>query len=218
MIETPRRRPVAFLVPLLIAINIGVFFLWSTGGMARADFMQQNFLISWEALQEGRWWTLLTAVFSHSLFLHLLFNMMVLWSFGQILEEILGPKKFIVFYLISGIISSLSHAAVSTLILGHPNMAALGASGAVAGVLLLFCLLFPRQKILLFGLIPLPAMVGAIAFIGLDVWGVVAQAQGGGLPIGHGAHLGGAFCGLVYYFTALKRKTPSRFQNHEGVL
>ena len=46
----------------------------------------------------------------------------------------------------------------------------------------------------------MPAMVGAVLFVGLDIWGVVAQAEGGGLPIGHGAHLGGAIAGLIYFF------------------
>jgi membrane associated rhomboid family serine protease len=68
----------------------------------------------------------------------------------------------------------------------------------------LFALLYPREKLLLFGIIPLPAMFGALAFVGLDVWGVVAQAQGGGLPIGHGAHLGGALTGLLYYLFVLR--------------
>jgi membrane associated rhomboid family serine protease len=51
-------------------------------------------------------------------------------------------------------------------------------------------------------------MVGALAFIGLDVWGLIAQAEGGGLPIGHGAHLGGAFTGILYYFLFLRGRIP----------
>jgi hypothetical protein len=61
---------------------------------------------------------------------------------------------------------------------------------------------------LLFFVVPLPAIVGALAFIGLDVWGLIAQAEGGGLPIGHGAHLGGAFAGILYYVLFLRRRIP----------
>jgi rhomboid-like protein len=213
---SPRNRSI--LVPLFLALNILVFVLWSTGGPAREAFMERNFLVSWDSLAEGRWWTLLTAVFSHSLFLHLLFNMLVLKSFGQVLEEILGSRFFLIFYLIAGVVSSFSHAVVSNFIVGHPDLGALGASGALAGVLLLFCLMFPHQKILLFALIPLPAIWGAIAFIGIDIWGVVAQAQGGGFPIGHGAHLGGSLCGLLCYFFYIRRRMPPRPLNRGGLL
>ncbi len=112
--------------------------------------------------------------------------------------------RFLVFYLMAGVVSSLSHCLVSAFLVDKPDMLAVGASGSISGLVLLFSLLYPREKILLFGLIPLPAFFGALAFIGLDVWGVFAQAQGGGLPIGHGAHLGGAFTGIIYYLLVLR--------------
>lgn len=214
----PYVRHRSIFVPLLIVLNIAVFLVWTTTNGQRIEFMERNFVVSWESLAEGRWWTALSAVFSHYMFLHLLFNMLVLKSFGQIMEELLGSKFFIVFYLIAGVVSSLVHAAVSYAILGHPNMGALGASGAIAGVLLLFCLMFPRQKILLFAIIPIPALWGAIAFIGIDLWGVFAQSQGGGFPIGHGAHLGGSLCGLLCYFFYIRKKKPSRLEGSEGFL
>jgi membrane associated rhomboid family serine protease len=70
---------------------------------------------------------------------------------------------------------------------------------------MLFALMFPRQIILLFYIIPLPAIFGALGFVALDLWGLSAQAHGGGLPIGHGAHLGGALTGAVFYFLFLRR-------------
>jgi membrane associated rhomboid family serine protease len=184
---------------LIILLNVVVFLLWQTGGEPRMVFMEDNFAVSWDALMAGHWWTLLTAVFSHYLFLHILLNMLVLNSFGPIVVQLLGTRFFVIFYLIAGVVSSLSHAMVSNFILHTPDLPAVGASGSIAGVLLLFCLLFPKEKILLLGIIPLPAIWGALAFVALDLWGLVAQAEGGGLPIGHGAHLGGAFCGLIAY-------------------
>ncbi|MBC7370247.1 MAG: rhomboid family intramembrane serine protease [Bdellovibrionaceae bacterium] len=195
----------SILVILLIAINILVYFLWASKDPFRMAYMQENFAVSWEGLMAGRYWTLLTSVFSHYMFIHLLFNMLVLNSFGPIVIEVVGSKFFIIFYLVAGIFSSLCHAVVTAFFLHQPNLPAVGASGAIAGVLLLFCLLFPREKILLMGIIPLPAMWGAIAFVALDVWGLIAQSRGGGLPIGHGAHLGGALCGLIAYFFLRKR-------------
>ena len=87
---------------------------------------------------------------------------------------------------------------------------ALGASGAIAGLVLVFSLIFPREKILLMGIIPVPALFGALAFVGLDLWGLTAQAHGGGLPIGHGAHLGGALTGMLYYVFFLRRRIRRR--------
>lgn len=191
------RRPI--LVALIIAVNIAVFLLWHLQGPGEPVFMENNFLISWQALSDGRYWTLLTAVFSHNWDLHILINMLVLWSFGSVLEIVLGPGRFLKFYLVAGIFSSFSHAALSNWLLGQPQLAALGASGAIAGLVLLFALMFPKQKIYLFAVIPIPALWGALAFVGIDLWGLTAQAKGGGLPIGHGAHLGGALIGVIYY-------------------
>jgi len=168
-------------------------------------FLASNFLVSWNAVvEDGRWWTLLTSVFSHNLAWHLLLNMLVLQSFGSLLERVLGRWRYLRFYLFAGVMGSVWHCCTSRFLLGQPQLDALGASGALAGLVLVFSLLFPREKILVFGLVPVPALWGALAFVGLDIWGLIAQAGGEGLPIGHGAHLGGAFAGIVYYFL-LKR-------------
>jgi membrane associated rhomboid family serine protease len=81
-----------------------------------------------------------------------------------------------------------------------PEMPALGASGAISGTVVLFALMFPQAKIFILGILPLPAIWGAVLLVGLDLWGLVSQTAGGDLPIGYGAHLGGAFTGLIYYF------------------
>lgn len=181
--------------------------MWSFAETTQQSvFMLKNFLISWDALVEGRAWTLLTSVFSHQMLLHIFVNMYVLLSFGSLLERLLGSARFIRFYIIAGVVSSLAHASVSAFLIHNPSIPALGASGAIAGVILIFALLFPKEKILLFGIIPIPAIWGALAFIGFDLWGLFSQTKGGGLPIGHGAHLGGAATGIVYYFLILRPK------------
>lgn len=195
-----------FTIRLIIAINVLVFLAWNFPFSANSDYiMFNNFLVSWDALVSGRPWVLLTSVFSHNMFLHIFLNMFVLNSFGPIIYRTLGRNKFIGFYLIAGIFSSLCHAAVSAFILDSPALPALGASGAIAGLILLFSMLYPHEKILLFGIVPIPALYGALAFIGLDIWGLVAQAGGSGLPIGHGAHLGGSLVGIIYFFLIRKR-------------
>lgn len=196
---TVRRRG-ATVVNALLTANIVVFFLWMWAGIPTA-FMAEHFLVSWRHLEAGHVWVLVTALFSHTLLLHLGVNMIVLLSFGPPLEAIMGSGPFLVFYLLAGVAGSLAHAATSALLIGNPEMAALGASSALAGVLLLFSLAFPRARVLLFFIIPLPAIVAALAFVAIDVWGLVAQVGGDGLPIGHGAHLGGAVAGAIYFVT-----------------
>lgn len=193
---------------VLIVINVIVFVAWQMSAQHAEQFyfMANNFLISWTALTEGRYWTLITSVFSHNSFMHLFFNMLVLLSFGPFVESILGRATFLKFYLIAGVISSFCHAIVSAWLLNQPDLPALGASGAISGMIFLFALMFPKQKILLFAVVPVPALWGALLFVGLDIWGLVAQAEGGGLPIGHGAHLGGALTGLLYYYFFLRNK------------
>jgi rhomboid-like protein len=197
-----RQRP--WLVRIIIAVNIAVFLAWHFSGMER--FMADNFLVSWESLAEGRWWSALGSVFSHISTLHLFVNMFVLLSFGSLLEIVLGHRRFLVFYLLAGLLASFTHSLVSAYILHSPGTPALGASGAIAGLVLVFALLFPKERILIFGIIPVPALWGAIFAVALDLWGVFAQSRGGGLPIGHGAHLGGALAGLIYYFGWLRKR------------
>lgn len=193
-------RPI---VLVLLALNTAVFVLWLVFGPS--PIMMDNFLVSWNALAAGRFWTLLTSEFSHIAFLHFSVNMFVLANFGPIVELTIGSARFLGFYLVAAIVASLSHAGVSAYLLGHPEVPALGASGAISGVILLFAFLYPRAQILLFGLIPLPALVGVLLFVGLDVVGLIAQSEGGGLPIGHGAHLGGAATGALYYLLVIRR-------------
>ena len=204
------------MVVLIIVINVAVFGLWYSDYFG-IEWMYYNFLVSWEGLEAGRYWTLLSSVFSHNMLLHLFVNMFVLHSFGRLVEAVLGSFRFLRFFIFAGIFSSLCHALTSKFILDSPDLPALGASGAIAGVMLIFALMFPREKILLMGIIPMPAIFGAFAFIGLDIWGLIAQSRGGGLPIGHGAHLGGAFAGLAYYLIIIRPRLKSHRETIEQV-
>lgn len=199
----------SWVTKLIIVINVFVFLSWNflDNQMNVNSWMFRHFLVSWDGLMQGRVWTLITSVFSHNSLIHLFFNMYVLFNFGPIIETVLGTKSFIKFYLMAGLVSSLTHVCVSAFLLEKPGLPALGASGSISGIILIFSLLFPRQILLLFGLIPIRALYGALIFVGLDLWGLIMQSEGGGLPIGHGAHLGGALFGTYYY---LKNKSLVR--------
>jgi rhomboid-like protein len=204
-------RKKAVVVPAIIFVNALVFLNWLFAFSFKYEFMVENFLVSWTGLLEGRYWTLVGSVFSHNMFWHFFLNMYVLFNFGFILEQILGRISFLVFYLTAGIISSLSHSIVSAFIIGEPDIPALGASGAISGLIMVFSFMFPKEKLLFFGIIPVPALFGALAFVGLDLWGLLEQAKGSGLPIGHGAHLGGAFTGIIYYFVFIRPRLRQQY-------
>lgn len=193
-------------VKFIVTLNILIFITWYlVPGTLYERFMVENFLVSWEALIEGRYWVLVTSAFSHNMLFHLLINMFVLRGFGEIITDLLGPKKFMLFYLLAGISGSLTHALVSNYLMDQPYSPALGASGAIAGLILLFSLIFPEKKLLLLGIIPIKAYWGAILFIGIDTYGLLEQTRGGSSPIGHGAHLGGALMGILFFLLNRKR-------------
>lgn len=203
----PRRTPA---VSVIIGLNVMVFLGWQASSFAPdlRPSMMANFLVSTAHVTHGYVWTLVTAAFSHNELWHLAINMFVLWSFGTVLERLWGTRVFVIFYLVAAVVASISHCLVSSILMGNGNIPALGASGAVSGLLLAYALYFPRHKILLFGIVPVPALAGVLAFVGIDLWGLLAQSRGGGLPIGHGAHLGGALAGALMYFFYLRSAIP----------
>jgi len=205
------RRPRTPAVSIIIGLNVLVFLAWQAASYSPRlfDFMTENFLVSTFHIEHLHVWTLVTAAFSHNELWHLAINMFVLWSFGTVLEHLWGTRVFVLVYLAAAVVASVSHCAVSSFIMGKDNLPALGASGAVSGLLLAYALHFPRHRILLFGIVPVPALAGVLAFVGLDLWGLIAQGRGGGLPIGHGAHLGGALAGALIYFLYLKATYPA---------
>jgi membrane associated rhomboid family serine protease len=210
--------PRAPVLTTIIVLNVVVFFAWQAASMAPAlgEFMITNFLVSTTHLAHGLVWTVVTAAFSHNELWHLAINLFVLWSFGTVLERLWGWRTFTAFYLTAAVAASLSHCLGSSLLMHNPDIPALGASGAVSGLLLAYALIFPRHRILLFGIIPVPALAGVLAFVGIDLWGLIAQSRGGGLAIGHGAHLGGALAGAVMYLLFLRGRPAAGVAGQSG--
>ncbi len=135
-------------------------------------------------------WQLITYQFMHSLqsFTHILFNMFMLWMFGMELENMMGSKKFLIFYLISGVGAGLLHLLFSP---GHVPV--IGASGAVYGVMVAFAMSFPDRYIYIYFLIPVKAKY-LITFL------VIFEYISVGSPsiVAHLAHLGGALTGAIF--------------------
>ena len=179
-------------VKVLIAINVAVYVAWQLLGRD-GPIMADHFLVSSAHLGALRFWTLVTSAFSHVAPEHLLFNLFALWVFGRHVEGVIGSRGLVNLYLAGGVVASLGHVAFN-IASGDPTPA-LGASGAVMAIAVVFALLFPRVKLLLFFLIPMPA----IAAVGLFVLLVVVVVVSGGSSIAHAAHLGGVIYGGIYY-------------------
>jgi membrane associated rhomboid family serine protease len=131
---------------------------------------------------------LVTHMFTHGGWGHIFFNMFALWSFGSLLERLWGPKKFLTFYLACGLAAAVAHLFLT-------NNAAIGASGAVMGLLGAYAYLFPNTELLIFPLpFPVKAKWAIIGIAAIDVFGGVYPT---GSQIAHFAHLGGMAMGLI---------------------
>ena len=135
-----------------------------------------------------------THMFTHGGVSHILFNMFSLWMFGRILETVWGPKRFLLFYLISGVGAAAVHLAVQHFTGGYA--AAVGASGAIMGLLAAFGYLFPNTELyMMFIPIPIKAKWGVLIFVAIDLFGGIGRFAGDN--IAHFAHLGGAATGFI---------------------
>jgi membrane associated rhomboid family serine protease len=139
-------------------------------------------------------------------FFHILFNMLSLFMFGRILENVWGAKRFLLFYLACGVGAAATHLTVQYITGGYAP--AVGASGAIMGVLVAFGYLFPNTSMyIMFIPIPIKAKWAIIGFVAIDLFGGVSPIPGDN--IAHWAHLGGALTGflIVFIWNKTNRKT-----------
>lgn len=173
---------------------------------------------------------LITHMFMHGGWAHLFFNMFALWMFGSILENVWGPKRFLIFYMASGLGAALLHLlvlyyemtpfldALHRLPLEEQqqwlysykfplNQGTVGASGAVFGCLAAFGYLFPNSPIYLYFLFPIKAKWFVIFYAGMELYLGINNSAGDN--VAHWAHLGGALVGfiLVWFWNKRNRKT-----------
>jgi membrane associated rhomboid family serine protease len=210
------RRPVNFpiMTLLIIGLNFIVFFLELIGGDA---FVSHWALVPAQITSGQDWITLLTAMFLHGGWAHILGNMVFLWAFGPEVEDIMGPVKYLVFYLLGGLIANLAMVAISP----TSTVINLGASGAIAAVMGAFVIAFPRDRIktvlIIFFFVRI-TLIPAVVLIG--VWfllqvfsqlGTIGAAQSGG--VAYMAHIAGfiygAIAGRLFESPAARDKTET---------
>jgi membrane associated rhomboid family serine protease len=141
------------------------------------------------------WWQLITYGFAHSRdFFHVLNNMIGLWFLGRDIEFHYGRREFVRLYLALLLVGGLAWALVNHL-QGQQNTMAIGASGAVAGIVVLYALNFPHRTVLFFFVLPMPAWVLGVLLVCMDVFGVTGAR---GDNVAYTIHLAGAAFALVY--------------------
>jgi membrane associated rhomboid family serine protease len=194
------RRTAPLVTYVLIALNVLFFFVEQSGGDAfvgKWAFVPSRFL----ANPSGDVLTLFTSMFMHAGWLHLGGNMLYLWIFGDNVEDRFGHLKFIIFYLLCGLAGTFAQLAFSV----GSNVPNLGASGAIAGVLGAYILLFPKGRVrVLQGqqVIQVPALIVIGLWIVLQflsgVGSIADATQTGG--VAYMAHIGGFLTGFVLTF------------------
>jgi rhomboid family protein len=196
--------------------------LEGTGGIVcpgQAEFVQAQSQGATQPLDQAPWWvTVFTSMFMHGGILHIAGNMLFLWVFGNNIEDSMGRAKFVLFYLLGGLIALYSQALID------PGSTAptIGASGAVAGVLGGYALLYPQARVLtLIFIIFFVTLVEIPAMVLLAVWfflqfvpalGEVAVDVGGDQGVAYFAHVGGFIFGLatIKLFATRRREPPPR--------
>lgn len=193
------RRPlrVPVITILIILVNTLVFVVELTGGDA---FVTRWSVVPADIVAGRHWITILTAMFMHGSWSHILGNMVFLWAFGPEIEDAMTPVRYLIFYLAGGLAAMLAQVAASP----HSTVPNLGASGAIASVMGAFLITFPRDRIksvLIIGwfaritLIPAALLIGGWFALQLVNAGVVANVNTGG--VAYLAHIGGMIFGAV---------------------
>jgi membrane associated rhomboid family serine protease len=204
--DNSARRSLPVVTWALIALNVAFFFLELNGGdqfILRWAFVPRRFL----ANPGDNFLTIFTSMFMHGGWVHLGGNMLYLWIFGDNVEDRFGRLKFLVFYLLCGIAATFAQMAFNS----GSNVPNLGASGAIAGALGAYILLFPGARVrVLMGrsVVPVPALVVIGLWIVLQfvsgIGSIANTADTGG--IAYMAHIGGFAAGFV--LTLLFRGNP----------
>jgi membrane associated rhomboid family serine protease len=149
-------------------------------------------------------WQLITYNFLHGGFFHLLINMLVLYMFGADVEEFLGIKRFITYYLVCGI-----GAGMVTVIFSHEAMIpVVGASGAIYGLLAAYGILFPNRQVLFMLIFPIKVKWMVLIFIAIEFFGTMEYSRDG---ISHITHLGGLIFGFGYFYLFVNRNLLHSF-------
>ncbi len=202
-----------FITYILIAINITIF-LFET---SLSDYAQQNFIYTYgcvpdEIMYSENLYTLFTNIFLHAGWMHLIGNMVFLWVFGDNVEIVIGRFKFLIFYILGGVLASYMHCLFNQ----YSDIPCIGASGAIAACLGAYLVMFPKSKIKIFFILFFTSFrISAVLFLG--IW--ILQQFMNGLGqfytytdnVAYWAHIGGFVYGTVIGIIVRNKKEMSDY-------
>jgi membrane associated rhomboid family serine protease len=177
------------IVTKIVIINVAVFILQLL--LAKTNFTLMLGLWPKLVVTRGFVWQLITYMFLHGGFWHLILNMFIIWMFGSQLEAVWGGERFLKYYIVCGL-----GGALFSFIFAY-NTLVIGASGAGYGILLAYAVLFPYNQIYVWGIFPVRARTLVIVLAAIEFLSGVSGRDG----IAHFAHLGGMAAGLLYMRT-----------------
>lgn len=180
---------------IFIAIN---FIMFCLTGFLFPSLKYIFSLVPSYILYRHYYWQFLTYMFTHATVSHFIFNMLSLYIFGTAVERRIGSREFILYYLLTGVLSGV--ASYAMFYMANTNTVLLGASGAIYALLMLFSVLYPRSVIYVFGLIPVQAPLLIILYFIIELISGLTAHDG----VAHMTHLSGLVFGLLYILIRMR--------------
>jgi len=202
--ESFHSRKLPYITILLILLNVFIFLItYFSPDFEKAVF--QYGTVPSRILKGEGVFTLITSMFLHAGFLHLIGNMWFLWIFGDNVEHNLGKMKFVIFYFLCGVLAGLFHIFLAS---GEElAIPTIGASGAISGLLGGYLILYPKNKIRAFFLVLFTPIIFSVpAFFYIGIW-FLYQFLSAGTPssVAYFAHIGGFIAGMILVLLMKKR-------------
>lgn len=185
------------LVTLLIIINAVIFITQVIFYILDISYTGIFALVPEKAIGRLWLWQFITHMFLHDtrIIFHIIFNMLMLYMFGRELEIVLGKTKFLIIYFACGLYAGLCYC-IYQYISGGISYPAVGASGAIMGIIVIYALMWPNRIVWFFFIIPMKVWICVVILVAIDLLYTIKMLETG---VANAAHLGGTFCGFAIY-------------------
>ncbi|MBQ7159457.1 MAG: rhomboid family intramembrane serine protease [Treponema sp.] len=194
---TPLRKPFSYSFSnatlIIISINVVTYFLFSATPLAQYENYMALSVIGLFRLH--MFWQPVTYMFMHGSISHLFFNMLALVFFGINTEKAVGTKEFLLLYFLCGVLCGII-SVVIYFFTGYFMLFLVGASGAIYAILLAYAVIFPRSRIFIWGILPVPAPILVIAYAVIELGNQLLSQNGG---VAHLTHFAGFVMAWLYF-------------------
>ncbi len=193
---SPLRKPFSYTFSnatlIIIVINVVAYFLFS---LTPLTYYSNYMALSVAGMYNHMFWQPVTYMFMHGNISHLFFNMLALVFFGINTEKAIGSKEFLLLYFLCGILCGII-SVVIYFFTGYYHLFLIGASGAIYAILLAYAVIFPRSRIFIWGILPVPAPILVIAYAIIELGSQLFSFGGG---VAHLTHLAGFAMAWLYF-------------------